>query len=119
MNFIVAPVVISLLIFLPDRCGKEDISRGTPECVVQKVNEISQEDVWNPPARVYSYFYGGKKVYFIPQRCCDIPSQLFDENCNTLCAPDGGFSGKGDGACPDFFSSRTGEQLIWEDKREK
>ncbi len=118
MNFIIGIGAISLLLFLPDRCAKDEISNGTPACVQQKIDEISGEDVWNPPARIYRYFYNGKKVYFIPQRCCDIPSQLVDENCNAVCAPDGGISGQGDGACPDFFNTRTGEQLIWEDNRQ-
>ena len=45
-------------------------------------------------------------------------STLYDENCNKICSPDGGIAGNGDGLCPDFFTNRTNERLIWEDKRE-
>lgn len=44
-------------------------------------------------------------------------SRLFDENCNRICAPDGGKTGKGDGKCPDFFEKRTDEKLVWKDER--
>ncbi|WP_245705946.1 DUF6970 domain-containing protein [Catalinimonas alkaloidigena] len=98
-------------------CAAEKLERGTPACVQAKIQEILREDVWNPPAKVYRYTYRGQTVYFIPQRCCDIPSVLLDENCTPLCAPDGGFTGKGDGQCADFFETRTDEALIWEDPR--
>jgi hypothetical protein len=40
-----------------------------------------------------------------------------DESCSIICSPDGGFSGKGDGNCIDFFEKRTNGKLIWRDKR--
>jgi hypothetical protein len=36
-----------------------------------------------------------------------------------MCAPDGGFTGKGDGKCTYFFDARTNEKLIWEDERKQ
>jgi len=41
---------------------------------------------------------------------------LYDDNCKKVCAPDGGFSGAGNGNCPDFQGTieRT---LVWEDQR--
>jgi hypothetical protein len=42
---------------------------------------------------------------------------LYDANRNIICAPGGGFSGAGDGQCPDFFQVRTNEKLIWQDNR--
>jgi len=88
-----------------------------PACITQKIVEIQNEDVWNPPAKVYQYKYQGQTVYFIPQRCCDIRSILMDEDCNVLCYPDGGITGNGDGNCSDFFDLRSDEKLIWEDTR--
>ena len=108
--------LISALLFLTRQCSKDELSQ-TPECVLEKIHEISAENVWNPPAKIYRYVYKGQTVYFIPQHCCDIRSQLFDANCNELCAPDGGFTGKGDGTCPDFFDTRSDEKLVWEDPR--
>lgn len=118
MNAISTLALAAALLFFVRQCGKDDYGNA-PDCVITKIREISKEDVWNPPAKIYSYVYEGKTVYFIPQHCCDIPSQLFDSDCNLICNPDGGFTGRGDGHCADFFATRTDEKLLWEDTREK
>jgi|SRR5690242_9819847 len=117
MNIAVNLVILAALFAFLQKCDDDALPQGTPDCLRDKISEIASEDVWNPPAKIYSYTYDGRKVYFIPQRCCDIPSVLLDENCNTICAPDGGFSGRGDGQCTDFFDSRKNERLVWEDPR--
>ena len=88
-----------------------------PSCVNDKINETKSQKIRNPPGSVWQYMYNGQTVYFIPQYCCDIPSVLLDENCNSICSPDGGLTGNGDGKCPDFFTTRTEEKLIWSDDR--
>ena len=98
-------------------CDQEDIPGETPKCIENKINEIKDGAVWNPPAKVYSYHYNGITVYYFPPRCCDIPSELYDENCVFICSPDGGITGNGDGQCSDFFTERANEKLIWEDDR--
>lgn len=81
------------------------------------IDEIKNEKVTNPPSSIWRYEYKGQIVYFRPQICCDIYSYLYDENGNIICCPDGGFTGRGDGRCPDFFSERTKETVIWIDSR--
>lgn len=108
---------ILLLFVIIASCNNEDIPKGTPDCILTKIDQIKAEGVWNPPAKIYRYQYQGKTVYYIPSRCCDIPSVLLDENCNLICSPDGGLSGAGDGKCSDFFKERSDEKLIWEDDR--
>jgi hypothetical protein len=98
-------------------CNNEDIPKEVPNCIKAKIEDIKEQAVWNPPAKIYSYKYNNETVYYIPPRCCDIMSTLYDENCNIICYPDGGIAGNGDGLCPDFFTKRTGERLIWEDDR--
>lgn len=98
-------------------CTGNDIPKSIPGCVANLIQQIKNQGVWNPPARIYRYVYKGQTVYFVPQRCCDIPSTLYDENCHVLCFPDGGFTGAGDGKCNDFFTSRSAENLIWQDTR--
>lgn len=56
-------------------------------------------------------------MYYVPPQCCDQFSTLYDANGNVICAPDGGFFGTGDGRCPDFFTDRTNEKLVWNDGR--
>jgi hypothetical protein len=112
--------ILFLLVFcsLFLECERKNNLVETAECINRKIDEILEEEAWNPPAKIYSFMYNGQMVYYVPPRCCDIPSTLYDENCNIICYPDGGFTGGGDGRCNDFFDSRTDEKLIWEDTRE-
>jgi hypothetical protein len=71
----------------------------------------------DPPATVWRYSYKGDLVFYVPPSCCDVPSELYDTAGTLLCAPDGGFTGKGDGRCPDFFATRTNGKRLWSDPR--
>jgi hypothetical protein len=118
MKKILKSVIILLLTGNFFSCGKEDdMPDNLPTCIVNEIQKIKQASVWDPPATIWQYHYNGQIVYYIPPRCCDIPSILIDEKCNTICTPDGGISGKGDGNCLDFFEKCTDEKLIWKDNR--
>jgi hypothetical protein len=110
-------LIIGILISVLGSCEKSGLPSDIPACILQKINEIQADEVRNPPASVWQYEYNQKTVYYIPAYCCDIQSQLLDENCNLICSPDGGLTGKGDGKCPDFFTNRKNEKLIWQDER--
>lgn len=98
-------------------CEKQGIPKDTPSCILQEIKKIQDEEIRNPAGSVWQYEYEGKIVYYIPTYCCDIPSRLFDADCNLICMPDGGYTGKGDGKCSDFLLARKGERLIWKDAR--
>jgi len=107
---------------LAQGCLRDELHLATcdpsvPDCVNAAIEKIKSEPAWNPPAKVYRYNFNGKKVYYIPSHCCDIPSILLDESCKPVCSADGGLSGGGDGKCPDFFNKRTKQELIWQDER--
>jgi hypothetical protein len=112
-----------LLVLMAAGCQKEEVAKaeegrqGPPPCVQAKIDEIAAQEVSNPPVRVYSYQYAGKKVYYFTPRCCDQSSRLYDESCTLVRLPDGGITGRGDGRCRDFFSTRTNEELVWADPR--
>lgn len=99
-------------------CVKDPVLKTLPDCVQDLAKDIKRKPVGNPPLKIYSYTFEGETVYYIPSRCCDIPSQLYNEDCEFICAPDGGFTGGGDGQCPSFWSEATDEKLLWEDPRE-
>ncbi len=109
-------IFIGFVLLQTQNCNKENF-KDVPPCILQRIEKLRTENVANPPASVWQYEYNGQVVYFIPQKCCDIPSLLYDSNCNLICNPDGGFSGRGDGKCKDFFEKRTKEKLIWKDER--
>lgn len=90
-----------------------------PGWVNQLIAEFQSEPVGNPPQSIWSYEYNGQTVYYIPPQCCDQFSILYDSTGYIICAPDGGFTGRGDGQCPDFFQERKNECLIWQDSRQR
>ena len=97
-------------VLLPD-------SESQPEWVSKLIQELESEPLANPPAFLARYLYHGQVVYFLPQRCCDIPSVLWDAEGTVLCSPDGGITGEGDGKCPDFHKEKSDEVIIWRDPR--
>ena len=109
-------ILIIILLIASTGCS-QTTQQENPEWVDKLINQYQNEPVGNPPQSIWRYEYKGQIVYFIPQQCCDMYSILFDANGNELCAPDGGFDGKGDGKCPDFFEERTDELLVWKDTR--
>jgi len=90
-----------------------------PQWILKLIEKEEYRRVANPPASLNECKYKGKKVYYLPPRCCDIPSSLYDENGNFVCSPDGGKTGNGDGKCTDFFYEFEKSEcvVIWQDKR--
>jgi hypothetical protein len=95
----------------------DDNGQETPAWVQDLITQFESQPVANPPLSISRYQYQGQTVYYVPPRCCDIWSDLYDADGNIICHPDGGFTGAGNGQCPDFFTERTGGTLIWEDPR--
>ena len=74
--------------------------------------------VANPPASISMCIYNNQKYYYLPSRCCDMPSILWDDLGNRICSPDGGLTGGGDGKCPkDFLTGKKDWRIIWKDSR--
>lgn len=109
-------VISAILLFIIIGCSQSN-QQENPQWIDQLIKQYKNEPVGNPPQSIWQYEYMGQVVYFVPQQCCDMFSRLYDSNGNELCAPDGGIAGGGDGQCPDFFTQRTNETLIWKDTR--
>jgi len=84
-----------------------------PNCIKNKIDSFKLKEAHEKPQRVLEYFYKGKKVYYVVMPCCDFFNEVYDDKCNFLGAPDGGFTGKGDGKIPDFFTEAKNEKLVW------
>lgn len=93
------------------------LNQSTPACILARIQQIKAQPRWNPPAQVDEYVYNGRHVYLFSSNCCDQYNVLYDGNCNPVCAPSGGFAGKGDGKCPDFNEKATHVKLVWKDDR--
>ena len=109
-------LLIIILILPLLSCDNEEGGTEVPSCIERKIDEIKSETVWNPPAQVWKWENDENTYYYITSECCDQWNYLYDEQCNVVCAPDGGITGMGDGNCPEF-SEPIDKSLIWADDR--
>ncbi len=98
-------------------CKKECHISGVPGCIEKRIEQIQKQPKWNPPAEVHEYIYNGQTVYLFSANCCDQFDELLDGNCNKICSPGGGITGKGDGKCADFKEKAQHVKLVWKDDR--
>ena len=98
------------------QCTKNKVA-NIPACIQQKINSIKAQPKWNPPATVTEYEYKGEKVYLFTSNCCDQYIELYDSNCNYICAPSGGITGSGDRKCTDFSAQAAMIGEVWKDPR--
>lgn len=110
-------IVILLVIVAWGACDKATLPSNLPHCVKLKIDELQNNQVTNPPSKVFEYTYHNEKVYYIPPICCDFYGTVYNENCEIICHPDGGITGHGDGKCANFFKEATNGKLVWEDNR--
>ena len=113
-------ILFTFTIFLAiaaKKCGPQKDS--IPACIQQRINDIKSQPSWNPPAEVYEYSYQGRRVFYFSSDCCDQHNVVVDESCNYVCAPSGGYTGKGDMKCADFNATATKVKLVWKDDRIK
>ncbi|CAF1036340.1 unnamed protein product [Didymodactylos carnosus] len=82
---------------------------GIPTCIQRK---IQGQPLHMRPGGITQYNYRNQTVYFIVSPCCDMFNYLYDSRCETICAPSGGFIGRGDGKCPDFNSKATNPKPV-------
>ena len=95
----------------------QSTSPDNPDWVEELIVHFKNKPLGNPPQSIWRYNYNSQIVYYVHPQCCDQYSTLYDEDGNIIGAPDGGYSGTGDGRITDFFSARTDEKLIWKDSR--
>lgn len=98
-------------------CHKKP-SLSIPSCIMEKIETIKNQPKWNPPATVEEYMYKGKTIYLFSSPCCDRYNEAFDQNCNYVCSPSGGYTGKGDRKCEDFKDAAQFVKVIWKDDRQ-
>jgi hypothetical protein len=116
MKWQMAIFLLTGVILQSQNCNKKAIIR-IPSCIQDKIEAIQQLPRFNPPATVYRYLYEDKYVYLFSSNCCDQYNYVYDKDCQIICAPTGGLTGKGDGRCSNFNQMASEETLIWKDPR--
>ena len=88
-----------------------------PLWLMQIIDGFITEPAGERPLLIKQFGYNGAVVYHFTSQCCDQFNYLYDVAGSIICAPDGGFSGDGDGQCPDFANTSTAGAVIWENTK--
>ncbi len=104
-------ISLVLLLLFFNVCSNPTSPDDNPDWLITFLNVRENENTL--PQEIWQYKYLNETVYYVISQCCDQFNILLDKNGNTICAPDGGITGKGDGQCPDFFEKRKNGKLIW------
>ncbi len=115
-TFLFSIYILTGLIFLNIGCEKSNLNIDAPNCIENEIKKIKIEEVRNPPTQVWKWEVEEQTYYYITSDCCDQYNLLYNNNCEIICAPDGGITGMGDGNCPDF-TEPIKKTLLWEDNR--
>jgi hypothetical protein len=116
MKKIVALASFAFLLVALSACNKPELLQEAPPCIQKKINQALNKPVQNPGMKVWKWTDASNTYYYVTSDCCDQFNYLYDDKCNIVCAPDGGFSGGGDGNCPNFQGTLV-KTLVWEDPR--
>jgi hypothetical protein len=87
-----------------------------PAWLLELIARQEAGPVANPPAYIARQEYAAGIYYYLPPRCCDIWSELYDAEGTLVCHPDGGITGGGDGNCP-ALGEPLREEIVWRDTR--
>jgi len=109
-------ILVLFIIFTLLSCEKSDLNIDAPNCIKNKIEKIINNNVSNPPTQVWKWKVDEATYYYITSDCCDQYNYLYNEQCELICAPDGGIIGTGDGKCPNFTGDIL-KTLIWKDPR--
>ena len=106
------PCLCAVLALVTPAAAADAPAPDVPDWLAARLRATTAGPAGDRPAWVARYEYRGGTVYYLPPRCCDIPSELYDAVGNLLCRPDGGFV-DGDEHCPDFLARRRGGEIVW------
>ncbi len=113
-------ILLTFPLISASECGKKDKSTGKdpiPGCIQKIIDDAGKDTPSNTPEQVDEYVYNGKTTYLVTAHCCDQYNVLYDMDCKPICAPTGGFTGKGDGKCPDFSANAKHVKLVWKNDK--
>src|SRR5438128_830274 len=109
MKISIISITLIVIALIASSSAKPEI----PACIQKMIEGFHATPRFSPYIRIDQYLYRGKLTYFATSSCCDRFNPLFDGECNQICAPSGGFIGRGDGKCTDFDETATKVGNIW------
>jgi hypothetical protein len=107
--------VATLLTFaLFTGCDNDDLPKGTPNCIADKI-EVFKTESCEQDAKVVRYDFQNKKVYLFDEGTCgaDLQTKVYDEACLEICAL-GGIAGVTECQGVEFAANAKNPVVIWE-----
>src|SRR5690349_16456124 len=111
MRYYLVVFICGLTISCSNKNAKK--SASLPVCLVKQIELFDKKESNNPPEQIDEYLYNDKRVFLFTAGCCDQYNTVYDEQCNAICSPSGGFEGKGDHKCEEFSKKARFIKKIW------
>ena len=91
----------------------EQVRDSIPTCLRTLVTDLGKHQPSDAPMSIDAYKFRGDTVYLFNAPCCDQFNELYSKDCQVLCSPSGGFTGRGDMKCAGFKDSATLLKKVW------
>jgi len=100
-----------------DRAGATPSTRvevaGLPEWLRIRLADYDAQAGASAPRAVFELRYGEGVAYYVQAGCCDQLDPLVDARGVLICYPTGGFTGRGDGKCPQGLLLLANRREVW------
>lgn len=77
-------------------------NEGAGKNVPSKTMPAMNDEAFRQHQKMMRYEIKGKVYYLVYAACCDQFNPLLDAYGQYVCSPSGGFTGRGDGSCPEL-----------------
>lgn len=88
-------------------------STSLPEWLRVKIAQYEALPADRAPLGIWRIAHDGRAAYYLYSPCCDQYNPLLSAEGNEICNPSGGFTGRGDGKCPEPMDRGTKAALVW------
>ena len=100
-----------------DRASSEPSTRvevaGLPQWLRIRLADYDAQPGTAAPRAVFEVPYRGGVAYYVQAGCCDQLDPLVDARGVIVCYPTGGFTGRGDGKCPEALPVAAHRREVW------
>jgi hypothetical protein len=86
---------------------------GVPEWLRIRLADYDAQPGAAAPRAVFQVRYGDGVAFYVQAGCCDQLDPLVDANGVLVCYPTGGYTGLGDGKCPDALPPVGERREVW------
>ena len=86
---------------------------GLPDWLRIRLADYDAQPGASAPRAVFEVRHGDGVAYYVQAGCCDQLDPLIDARGVLICYPTGGFTGRGDGKCPQDLALVKDRREVW------